>query len=83
MGTTVFAVILLLLEPVGAILDNLCASAHSTTVCFLNHATYLTITYFSSTTGTLKVERSGQEFTIQIAVTIKSGERQIILFEEN
>ena len=52
MCTTVFAVILLLLEAVRAIFDNVCASAHSTTIsnCFLDHATYLTITYFSSTT---------------------------------
>ncbi len=52
MRTTVFAVILLLLQTVRAILDNVCASAHSTTVRnnFLDHANYLTITYFSATT---------------------------------
>ena len=54
MRTAVFAVILLLFQTVRAIFDNVCASAHSTTVSndFLDHANYLTITYFSSTTLT-------------------------------
>jgi hypothetical protein len=43
-------VILLLLEPIGAIFDDVCASAHPTAVRFLYHVAYLTITYFSSTT---------------------------------
>ena len=51
MGSAVFTMILLLLEPVGAIFDNVGASAHSTTVRFLNHVAYLTITYFSTTTS--------------------------------
>lgn len=42
--------ILLLLEPICAVFDDVCASAHPTTVCFLYHVAYLTITYFSSTT---------------------------------
>ena len=52
MRTAVFAVILLLFQTVRAIFDNVCASAHSTTVSndFLDHANYLTITYFSATT---------------------------------
>jgi len=41
---------LLLLEPICAVFDDVCASAHPTTVCFLYHVAYLTITYFSSTT---------------------------------
>lgn len=51
MRTTIFAVILLLLETVCAVFDNMCASAYSTMVgdCFLDHTSYLTITYFSST----------------------------------
>jgi hypothetical protein len=45
-------VVLLLFEAVRAIFDNVGASAHSTTVGngFLDHACYLTITYFSATT---------------------------------
>ena len=42
--------ILLLLETVCAVFDNICASAHSTVIGFLDHTAYLTITYFSSTT---------------------------------
>jgi hypothetical protein len=55
MRTTVFAVILLLLETVCAIFDNVCASAHSTVIGFLDHVPYLTITYFSSTTEYLSI----------------------------
>ena len=43
--------ILLLLEPISTIFDNVGASAYSTTVRFLNHVAYLTITYFSTTTN--------------------------------
>jgi hypothetical protein len=50
MSSAVFAVILLLLEPIGAIFDDVCASAHSTAVRFLDHVAYLTITYYSTTT---------------------------------
>jgi hypothetical protein len=55
MRSTLFAVILLLLQAICAVFDNVCASAHSTTVGdnFLDHANYLTITYFSSTTEML------------------------------
>ena len=53
MGSTVLAVILLLFEPIGAIFDNVGASAHSAGVGFLDHTAYLTITYFSSTTKNL------------------------------
>jgi hypothetical protein len=57
MRATVFAVILLLPQTIRAIFDNVCASAHSTTVTnnFLDHTNYLTITYFSSTTEYLNI----------------------------
>jgi hypothetical protein len=53
MRSAVFAVILLLSQPIGAILDNVCAPAHSTTVGnnLLYHAYYPTITYFSAMTS--------------------------------
>ena len=59
MGSAVFTMILLLLEPVGAIFDNVGASAHSTTVRFLNHVAYLTITYFSTTTRLVLAAKAG------------------------
>ena len=53
MRTTIFAVILLLLQAVRAIFDNICASTYSTGIGFLDHGAYLTITYFSSITKIL------------------------------
>jgi hypothetical protein len=71
MGSAVFTMILLLLEPVGAIFDNVGASAHSTTVRFLNHVAYLTITYFSTTTPPLLYQLGF--FTFASATRISSS----------
>jgi hypothetical protein len=64
---------LLLLEPIGAIFDDVCASAHSTAVRFLDHVAYLTITYYSTTTQ----KQFGREFALaRIIMAFVSAARQ-------
>ncbi len=77
--------ILLLLETVGAVFDNIGASAHSTVVGFLDHTAYLIITYFSSTTNLRKVLRLKTQTALGSALTHTRFEEEnalVIIFSD-
>jgi hypothetical protein len=67
MRTTVFAVVLLLPETVRAIFDNMCASAHSTTVSnhLLDHVAILSSLTFHPPPKNISVPSSDQK-TLQL-----------------